>query len=186
MRHFGLSEAGVATIRRAHAVHPVTALQSEYSLWWREPEQEVLPALEELGIGFVPFSPLGGAFSPARLTADTQFCRRRFPRNTSRASRRSAARPIRRWSIVVKAIAAAQGRDAGADRARPGSLRRSPGSCRSRHDQALTAGRKSPRLLDIAVSRPRQQRTPRRRSQPPSPSHAVAGVATMRAGRRWR
>ena len=59
VKHFGLSEAGVKTIRRAHAVHPVAALQSEYSLWWREPESEVLPTLEELGIGFVPFSPLG-------------------------------------------------------------------------------------------------------------------------------
>ena len=59
VKHFGLSEAGVQTIRRAHAVQPVTALQSEYSLWWREPEAEILPTLEELGIGFVPFSPLG-------------------------------------------------------------------------------------------------------------------------------
>ena len=59
VKHFGLSEAGVQTIRRAHAVQPVTALQSEYSLWWRKPEEEVLPTLEELGIGFVPFSPLG-------------------------------------------------------------------------------------------------------------------------------
>lgn len=63
VKHFGLSEAGVKTIRRAHAVQPVTALQSEYSLWWREPEQETLPVLEELGIGFVPFSPLGKGFS---------------------------------------------------------------------------------------------------------------------------
>src|SRR6195256_5428322 len=62
VKHFGLSEAAVKTIRRAHAVQPVTALQSEYSLWWREPEKEVLPALEELGIGFVPFSPLGKGF----------------------------------------------------------------------------------------------------------------------------
>jgi aryl-alcohol dehydrogenase-like predicted oxidoreductase len=67
VRHFGLSEAGVATIRRAHAVHPVAALQSEYSLWWREPEREILPALEELGIGFVPFSPLGRGFLTGAL-----------------------------------------------------------------------------------------------------------------------
>src|ERR1700761_8799689 len=73
VRHFGLSEAGVSTIRRAHAVQPVTALQSEYSLWWREPEQEVLPTLEELGIGFVPFSPLGKGFLTGAITADTQF-----------------------------------------------------------------------------------------------------------------
>jgi aryl-alcohol dehydrogenase-like predicted oxidoreductase len=71
--HFGLSEAGVRTIRRAHAVQPVTALQSEYSLWWREPEAEVMPTLEELGIGFVPFSPLGKGFLTGQITEDTQF-----------------------------------------------------------------------------------------------------------------
>jgi aryl-alcohol dehydrogenase-like predicted oxidoreductase len=73
VRHFGLSEAGVQTIRRAHAVQPVTALQSEYSLWWREPEAEVLPTLEELGIGFVPFSPLGKGFLTGKISADTKF-----------------------------------------------------------------------------------------------------------------
>lgn len=73
VKHFGLSEAGVETIRRAHAVQPVTALQSEYSLWWREPEQEVLPTLEELGIGFVPFSPLGKGFLTGAITEKTAF-----------------------------------------------------------------------------------------------------------------
>ena len=73
VKHFGLSEAGVATIRRAHAVQPVTALQSEYSLWWREPEKEVLPALEELGIGFVPFSPLGKGFLTGKIDETTTF-----------------------------------------------------------------------------------------------------------------
>ena len=73
VKHFGLSEAGVQTIRRAHAVQPVAALQSEYSLWWREPEAEVLPALEELGIGFVPFSPLGKGFLTGKITEDTKF-----------------------------------------------------------------------------------------------------------------
>jgi aryl-alcohol dehydrogenase-like predicted oxidoreductase len=73
VKHFGLSEAGVNTIRRAHAVQPVTALQSEYSLWWREPEEEILPALEELGIGFVPFSPLGKGFLTGAIKEDTQF-----------------------------------------------------------------------------------------------------------------
>ena len=67
VKHFGLSEAGVQTIRKAHAVQPVTALQSEYSLWWREPEKEILPTLEELGIGFVPFSPLGKGFLTGKL-----------------------------------------------------------------------------------------------------------------------
>jgi len=73
VRHFGLSEAGVETIRRAHAVQPVTAIQSEYSLWWRTPEQELLPALEELGIGFVPYSPLGKGFLTGKITENTTF-----------------------------------------------------------------------------------------------------------------
>src|ERR671922_592596 len=73
VKHFGLSEAGVKTIRRAHAVQPVAALQSEYSLWFREPEAEVIPTLEELGIGFVPFSPLGKGFLTGAINADTKF-----------------------------------------------------------------------------------------------------------------
>jgi aryl-alcohol dehydrogenase-like predicted oxidoreductase len=73
VKHFGLSEAGVQVIRRAHAIQPVTALQSEYSLWWREPEAEILPALEELGIGFVPFSPLGKGFLTGKITEETRF-----------------------------------------------------------------------------------------------------------------
>lgn len=73
VKHFGLSEAGVKTVRRAHAVHPVAALQSEYSLWWKEPEAEMIPTLEELGIGFVPFSPLGKGFLTGKISGDTQF-----------------------------------------------------------------------------------------------------------------
>jgi len=73
VKHFGMSEAGVKTIRRAHAVQPLTALQSEYSLWWREPEAEILPALEELGIGFVPFSPLGKGFLTGKINENTIF-----------------------------------------------------------------------------------------------------------------
>ena len=73
VKHFGLSEAGVKTIRRAHAVQPVSAVQSEYSLWWREPEAEALPTLEELGIGFVPFSPLGKGFLTGKINEDTKF-----------------------------------------------------------------------------------------------------------------
>ena len=73
VRHFGLSEAGVETIRRAHAVQPITALQSEYSLFWREPEEAILPALAELGIGFVPFSPLGRGLLTGQVTAESQF-----------------------------------------------------------------------------------------------------------------
>ena len=78
VKHFGLSEAGVQTIRRAHKVQPVTALQSEYSLWWREPEAEVLLTLEELGIGFVPFSPLGRGFLTGKISEDTKFDKNDF------------------------------------------------------------------------------------------------------------
>jgi len=81
VRHFGLSEAGVQSIRKAHAVQPVTALQSEYSLWWREPEKEILPTLEELGIGFVPFSPLGKGFLTGAINENTSFDKSDF-RNT--------------------------------------------------------------------------------------------------------
>lgn len=78
VKHFGLSEAGVQTIRKAHAVQPVTALQSEYSLWWREPEKEILPTLEELGIGFVPFSPLGKGFLTGKIDENTTFDKNDF------------------------------------------------------------------------------------------------------------
>lgn len=78
VKHWGLSEAGAQTIRRAHAVQPVAALQSEYSLWWREPEHEILPTLEELGIGFVPFSPLGKGFLTGTINADTKFGEKDF------------------------------------------------------------------------------------------------------------
>ena len=78
VKHFGLSEAGAQTIRRAHAVLPVTALQSEYSMWWREPETEILPTLEELGIGFVPFSPLGKGFLTGKIDDKTQFTAQDF------------------------------------------------------------------------------------------------------------
>lgn len=86
VRHFGLSEAGVQNIRRAHAVQPVTALQSEYSLWWREPEQKVLPTLEELGIGFVPFSPLGRGFLTGAIDEHTTFDSTDFRNNVPRFS----------------------------------------------------------------------------------------------------
>src|SRR5487761_1365108 len=78
VKHFGLSEAGVQTIRRAHKIQPITALQSEYSLWWREPEAEVIPTLEELGIGFVPFSPLGKGFLTGKISENTKFDKNDF------------------------------------------------------------------------------------------------------------
>ena len=95
VKHFGLSEPGVQTIRRAHAVQPVTAVQSEYSLWWREPEAEVLPALEELGIGFVPFSPLGRGFLTGKIDENTTFdssdFRNTLPRFTPEARKANDA-----------------------------------------------------------------------------------------------
>ena len=104
VRHFGLSEAGVQSIRRAHAVQPVAALQSEYSLWWREPEQEVLPTCEELGIGFVPFSPLGKGFLTGKIDQNTAFAgndiRNILPRFSPEAMRANLALVER-----VKAIA---------------------------------------------------------------------------------
>jgi Predicted oxidoreductases (related to aryl-alcohol dehydrogenases) len=86
VKHFGLSEAGVKIIRCAHAEQPVTALQSEYSLWWREPEDEIMPTLEELGIGFVPFSPLGKGFLTGKMTADTTFDSKDFRSTVPRLS----------------------------------------------------------------------------------------------------
>jgi aryl-alcohol dehydrogenase-like predicted oxidoreductase len=86
VKHFGLSEAGVKNIRRAHAVCPVTALQSEYSLWWREPENEIIPALEELGIGFVPFSPLGKGFLTGKINENTTFDSKDFRSTVPRLS----------------------------------------------------------------------------------------------------
>src|SRR5205823_12473583 len=95
VKHFGLSEAGVQTIRRAHAVQRVTALQNEYSLWWRRPEEEVLPALEELGIGFVPYSPLGRGFLTGKVDENTTFdssdFRNRLPRFTPEARKANQA-----------------------------------------------------------------------------------------------
>jgi len=112
VRHFGLSEAGVQIIRRAHAVLPVTALQSEYSLWWREPEAEILPTLQELGIGFVPFSPLGKGFLTGAIKADTQFAsddyRNTVPRFApeARSTNRALVEVIERVASEKKATMA--------------------------------------------------------------------------------
>jgi aryl-alcohol dehydrogenase-like predicted oxidoreductase len=105
VRHFGLSEAGVQSIRRAHAVQPVAALQSEYSLWWREPEAEVLPACEELGIGFVPFSPLGKGFLTGKIDESTSFDKSDFrtivPRFSPEARKANQALVDRLGSIAT-------------------------------------------------------------------------------------
>ena len=106
--HFGMSEAGVQTIRPAHVVQPVAALQSEYSLWRREPEKEILPTLEELGIGFVPFSPLGKGFLTGAINENTQFTekdvRNIFPRFSAEARKVNVALPIivRKFTRRVK------------------------------------------------------------------------------------
>jgi pyridoxine 4-dehydrogenase len=106
VKHFGLSEAGVASIRRAHAVQPVAALQSEYSLWWREPEKEILPALEELGVGFVPFSPLGKGFLTGAIDATTTFAKGDFrnvvPRFSEDARRANLALVARLDAIATE------------------------------------------------------------------------------------
>src|SRR5262249_16718867 len=111
VKHFGLSEPGVATIRRAHAVQPVTAIQSEYSLWWRQPEGEVLPAVEELGIGFVPFSPLGKGFLTGAITEKTQFDSKDFrnilPRFTPEAREANQALVDRLREIAAQKRATA-------------------------------------------------------------------------------
>jgi aryl-alcohol dehydrogenase-like predicted oxidoreductase len=112
VKHFGLSEAGAQTIRRAHAVQPVTALQSEYSLWWKRPEEEILPMLEELGIGFVPFSPLGRGFLTGTITESTQFDkednRGSFPRFTpeARKANRILVDLLQAFAVKKKATAA--------------------------------------------------------------------------------
>jgi aryl-alcohol dehydrogenase-like predicted oxidoreductase len=108
VRFFGLSEAGVATIRRAHAVQPVAALQSEYSLWWREPEEEILPVLEALGIGFVPFSPLGKGFLTGAIDESTRFDKTDF-RNTIPRFDPEARRANRAFVELLSTVAARHG-----------------------------------------------------------------------------
>jgi len=107
VKHFGLSEAGVQTIRRAHAVQPVTALQSEYSLWWREPEAEIIPTLEELGIGFVPYSPLGRGFLTGKIDENTTFDSTDF-RNTLPRFSPEARRANRALVDLLETIAQAK------------------------------------------------------------------------------
>ena len=158
VKHFGLSEAGVRTIRRAHAVQPVAALQSEYSLWWREPEQEILPTLEELGIGFVPFSPLGKGFLTGTINADTMFDSQTSA-TSCRASRRRRGRRTRPWSICC----AHRGREAGhagADRARLAAGAEALDRSDPRHHQAAPAGgepRRGVVELTQATARHRQR-----------------------------
>ena len=142
VKHFGLSEAGARTIRRAHAVQPVAALQSEYSLWFREPEAEILPTLEELGIGFVPFSPLGKGFLTGKIDDSTTFDSTDFrnvvPRFT--AENRKANLAFVDW---LKAVRRAASRPPRRRSRSPGSWRRSPGSSRFPARRSSTASRRT-------------------------------------------
>ena len=145
VKHFGLSEAGVQTIRRAHAVQPVTALQSEYSLWWRQPEEEVLPTLEELGIGFVPFSPLGKGFLTGAINEKTTFDSTDFrnivPRFTPEARKANQA-----LVDLLGEIAAGRRRRRPRSRS-PGSWPRSRGSFRSPAPRSCIAWKRTSERL---------------------------------------
>ena len=150
VKHWGLSEANADSIRRAHAVLPVAALQSEYSLWWREPEAEILPLLEELGIGFVPFSPLGKGFLTGTIDENTQFVASDFRNTVPRfdADNRKANQAL---VSVLAPIAAALGRDPGADRAGLAAGAKAVDRADSGHHQAASPGREQPRGGDRAV-----------------------------------
>ena len=151
VRHFGLSEAGAATIRRAHAVHPVTAVQSEYSLWTRDPEPEVLPTLAELGIGFVPFSPLGKGFLTGTVDTSTAFSdgdiRGTIPRFDGREPRRQpgAGRPRRAASPRPRTRRPGRSRS-------PGCWRSSRGSSRSPARAGASGSRRTPAPRRCALS----------------------------------
>src|SRR6266478_4716411 len=141
VKHFGMSEAGVRTIRRAHAVQPVTAVQSEYSLWWRRPEEELLPTLEQLGIGFVPFSPLGKGFLTGKIDENTKFDSSDFCNVVPRFS--PEARKAN-WALIdlIKTIA-----DRKKGNARPNRTSMAAGAkvmdrADSRHDETASPGRK--------------------------------------------
>ena len=165
VKHFGMSEAAAGTIRRAHAVQPVTAVQSEYSLWWRRPEEEVLAACEELGIGFVPFSPLGKGFLTGTITASTSFdasndIRSTIPRFTPEALQHNQA-------VVDLLASIAQRKGATRPRSRwPGCWPRSPGYPDPGHAQATSAGGEPRRRRCGAVGR-RAHRDRRRRIEDP-------------------
>jgi len=174
-RHFGLSEAGVQTIRRAHAVQPVTAVQSEYSLWWREPEQAILPTLEDLGIGFVPFSPLGKGFLTGTIDESTTFessdFRTQFPGSTRKHGRRTAFSSS--FSTASRSRRARRRR-----RSRlPGSSPRSGGSSLFPGPRSHTASRRTSRQSTSSSpattcrrSRPLRRRSPRKASATRKPS----------------
>ena len=140
VRHFGLSEAGVQTIRRAHAVHPVTALQSEYSLWTRTPEKEVIPALEELGIGLVPYSPLGKGFLTGKIDENAKFdssdFRSTLPRFTPEALKANQA-----LIDLLGRIGGTEAGDTCSDRTRLAAGSKAVDRSHPRHHEAASPGR---------------------------------------------
>ncbi len=151
VKHFGLSEAGAQTIRRAHAVQPVTALQSEYSLWWRKPEAEVIPVLQELGIGLVPYSPLGRGFLTGKIDENTKVRQRRFPQ------------------LAASLYAGGSQGEPGADR--PARGHRKEKECDSGPDRTRLAART--KALDCSDSRHHQAKPPGRKHRgSTSPTHA--------------
>src|SRR5208283_525098 len=142
VKAFGLSEAGAKTIRRAHAVQPVTALQSEYSLWFRDPEKEVLPTLEELGIGFVAFSPLGKGFLTGKINADTKFDSTDFRNSVPRFSSENRKANQALVDLLTRFAEQKVG-NTGSDRARLASGQETVDRSDSGHNQAASPGRKS-------------------------------------------
>ena len=141
VKHFGLSEAGVKTIRRAHAVQPVTALQSEYSLWWREPEAEVIPTLEELGIGFVPFSPLGKGFLTGKIDEKTTFDSSDFRNIVPRFSPEARKANQAVVDLLGQNCGTEEG-DTGADRIGMAACAEVMDGSDSRHNQSIAPGGK--------------------------------------------
>ncbi len=161
VKHFGLSEAGVQTIRRAHAVQPVAALQSEYSLWWREPETDVLPTLDELGIGFVPFSPLGKGFLTGAISENTTFDSTDF-RNIVPRFAPEARKANQALVDLLGEIAEEQADSACADRARVAACPEALDRSDPRYHEAASTGREHRsgcRRTDIRRS-PRDRRRP--------------------------
>jgi aryl-alcohol dehydrogenase-like predicted oxidoreductase len=142
VRHFGLSEAGVQTIRRAHAVQPVTAVQSEYSLWYRGPEAEILPALEELGIGFVPFSPLGAGFLTGKMDESTRFTGTDFRANVPRFAP-DALKANMTLVELLRDVAPRKERHPRSDRAGLATSAKAVGRADPRHDEAEPPGGES-------------------------------------------
>ena len=170
VRFLGLSEAGEQTIRRAHAVHPISALQSEYSLWERNLEPRIIPLLRELGIGLVPFAPLGRGFLTGAVKRAEEYPEGDFRRNDPRYQGENFDANVRAAS-AVREIAARQGRDAGADRARlaaaqgPGHRadpRHQAAEATSRRTSARRTSRSAPRRWPRSTRRSRRRRCPGR------------------------